>query len=85
MKSRSTAILAATLILVAAGVDARTQLDTTAIDQAVISKLSAQFGINSKVIQHGDCGVSTFLFAYDRKADSFRVVFFSVEISIRPH
>jgi len=53
MKSRSAAIFAATLI-VAAGVDAQTQLDTTVIDQAVISKLSAQFGINSKVIVHLD-------------------------------
>jgi hypothetical protein len=27
---------------------------------------------------NGDCGVSTFLFGYDRKADRFRVVFFNV-------
>ncbi|MDP9170386.1 MAG: hypothetical protein M3N54_07200 [Acidobacteriota bacterium] len=36
------------------GIDAQTQPNTTAIDQAVISKLSAQFGINSKVILHLD-------------------------------
>ena len=35
-------------------VDAQTHLDTTEIDQAVISKLSVQFGINSKVITHLD-------------------------------
>lgn len=39
------------LILV---VDAQTHLDTTAIDRAVISKLSAQFGVHSKVITHLD-------------------------------
>ena len=27
---------------------------------------------------NGNCGVSTFLFAYDRKAERFRVVFFNV-------
>jgi len=54
MKSTYAAIFAATLILVADGVDAQTHLDTTAIDQAVISKLSTQFGINSKVITHLD-------------------------------
>ena len=54
MKSTYAAIFAATLILVAGGVDAQTHLDTTEIDQAVISKLSAQFGINSKVIRHLD-------------------------------
>jgi hypothetical protein len=54
MKSRYAEILAATLMLVAGGLDAQTHLDTTAIDQAVISKLSAQFGINSKVIKHLD-------------------------------
>ncbi len=42
------------VVLVAGGVDAQTHLDTTVIDQAVISKLSAQFGINSKVITHLD-------------------------------
>jgi hypothetical protein len=42
------------LILVAGGVDAQTTLDATAIDRAVISKLSAQFGINSKIITHLD-------------------------------
>jgi hypothetical protein len=154
MKSRHAVILAATLMLVAGGLDAQTHLDTTAIDQAVISKLSAQFGINSKVITHldltqpfqtkslcfvendepdcseemflakyreekvslasrerafyelfasdvvfsgpertlpllriksctnrranGNCGVSMFLFAYDRRADRFRVVFYSM-------
>jgi hypothetical protein len=52
VKSTYAAIIAATLILVAGGIDAQTRLDATAIDQAVISKLSAQFGINSKVIKH---------------------------------
>lgn len=51
VKSRHAVV---TLILVASGVDAQTRLDTIAIDQAVISKLSAQFGINSKVITHLD-------------------------------
>lgn len=52
MKSRRIVIFAATLILVTRGVDAQTHLDTTVIDQAVISKLSAQFGIKSKVVVH---------------------------------
>lgn len=38
----------------AGGVDGQTHLDANAIDQAVISKLSAQFGINSKVVTHLD-------------------------------
>jgi hypothetical protein len=54
MKSTDAAIFAATLILVSGGVEAQTHLDTTGIDQVVISKLSAQFGINSKVITHLD-------------------------------
>ena len=54
MESKYAVISAATLILAAGGVDAQTHLDATAIDQAVISKLSAQFGINSKVIVHLD-------------------------------
>ena len=54
MKSRHAVIFAATLRLVTGGVGAQTRLDTTAIDQAVISKLSAQSGINSKVITHLD-------------------------------
>jgi hypothetical protein len=54
MKSTYAAIFVATLIFVAGGVEAQTQLDATEIDQAVISKLSAQFGINSKVIAHLD-------------------------------
>jgi hypothetical protein len=54
MKSRHAVIFAATLTLVTGAVDAQTHLDTIAIDQAVISKLSAQFGINSKVITHLD-------------------------------
>ena len=54
MRSTYAAIFTATLILVAGGVDAQTHLDTTAIDQAVISKLSTQFRINSKVITHLD-------------------------------
>ncbi len=52
MKSSYAVILAATLVLMNRSVDAQTHLDTTVIDQAVISKLSAQFGINSKVIVH---------------------------------
>ena len=54
MASRRAVIFAATLIFVACGLVAQTQPDTTAIDRAVISKLSAQFGINSKVITHLD-------------------------------
>jgi len=54
MESRRAVICAATLIFVARGLVAQTQLNTTAIDRAVISKLSAQFGINSKVITHLD-------------------------------
>src|ERR1039458_2076583 len=53
MKSKY-AVISATLILAAGGGDAQTGVDPTAIDQAVISKLSAQFGINSKVIVHLD-------------------------------
>lgn len=52
MKSRHAVIFAATLIFTARNVGAQTRLDTTEIDHAVISKLSAQFGINSKVIVH---------------------------------
>lgn len=54
MKSRCAVIFAATLILVTRGLVAQAQRDTTTIDQAVISKASAQFGINSKVITHLD-------------------------------
>ncbi len=54
MRFRYAVILAATLILVAGGIDAQMHLESAAIDQAVISKLSAQFGINSKVIKHLD-------------------------------
>jgi hypothetical protein len=54
MRSTYAAIFAATLILVPGGVDAQPHLDATKIDRAVISKLSAQFGINSKVITHLD-------------------------------
>lgn len=54
MKSTYAAIFVATLILVAGGVEAQTHLDASAIDQAVISKLSAQFGIKSKVVTHLD-------------------------------
>jgi hypothetical protein len=46
VKSTYAAISAAALILVAGGVDAQMRLDTTAIDQAVISKLSAQSGLD---------------------------------------
>ena len=41
-------------MLLAVGLDGQTNLDATAIDQAVISKLSAQFGINSRVVTHLD-------------------------------
>ena len=54
MKSTYAAIFFATLILVAGGVEAQTRRDASAIDRAVISKLSAQFGINSKVVTHLD-------------------------------
>src|SRR5579863_10534960 len=54
MKPAYAAIFAATLILVAGGVEAQSHLDASAIDQAVISKLSAQFGIHSKVVTHLD-------------------------------
>ncbi len=54
MKSRRALIFATTLIFVARGLVAQTQLDTAAIDRAVISKLSAQFGINSRIITHLD-------------------------------
>lgn len=180
--SERAVVFAATLTLVTGGVGAQTALDTPAIDRAVISKVSSQFGINSRIITHldltqpfqtksrwtlvavkqpdeessaedgvgnrrgaislcfvqnsepdcseemflakyreakisfdygpgpfyelftsgvvfagpgktlpllriktctmsganGNCGVSTFLFAYDRKADAFRVVFFNM-------
>ncbi len=54
MKSGFAVTFAVTLTLVAGGLNAQTHIDTTAIDQVVISKLSAQFGINSKVITHLD-------------------------------
>jgi hypothetical protein len=54
VKFRYAVIFAAAFMLTAGGLDAQTKLATTAIDQAVISKLSAQFGINSKVIVHLD-------------------------------
>ncbi len=54
MKFGYAVTFAATLTFVAGGLDAQTHLDTSAIDQVVISKLSAQFGINSKVITHLD-------------------------------
>lgn len=53
MNSRSAVIFAATLLLVRGGVDAQTHVDAAA-ERAVISKLSAQFGIHSKVITHLD-------------------------------
>lgn len=52
MRSRYAVILAGTLLLLGRGADAQTARDATAIDQAVLSKLSSQFGINSKVIKH---------------------------------
>src|SRR5215469_6611508 len=54
MKSRHAVIFAATVILVAGGAAAQTHLATAEIDQAVIAKLSAHFGIHSKVITHLD-------------------------------
>jgi hypothetical protein len=54
MKSACAAIFSAALIIVVGGVEAQTHPDTNAIDQAVISKLSTQFGINSKVVTHLD-------------------------------
>jgi hypothetical protein len=48
------AAFTATLILVTGAVDGQTRLDAAAIDQAVLAKLSAEFGINSKVIAHLD-------------------------------
>ncbi len=54
MKSTYAAIFAAALIPLAADCDAQTHFDTTEIDQAVLSILSAQFGINSKVVVHVD-------------------------------
>jgi hypothetical protein len=47
-------VVVVTLIFVAGGAEAQTHLDASAIDKAVISKLSAQFGINSKVVTHLD-------------------------------
>lgn len=52
MKSTYAAIFFATFV--AGGVEAQTRSDASAIDRAVISKLSAQFGINSKVVTHLD-------------------------------
>jgi hypothetical protein len=54
MRSRYPATLTATLILVCWSVDAQTDRETATIDQAAISELSAQFGVNSKVITHLD-------------------------------
>jgi hypothetical protein len=54
MKSGYAVTLAATLTIVTSGVNAQSLSNTNAVDQAVISKLSAQFGINSKVVTHLD-------------------------------
>jgi hypothetical protein len=54
VNSRYPVAIAATLILVTGGLGAQTHLNTSAIDRAVISKLSAQFGIDSKVTVHLD-------------------------------
>jgi hypothetical protein len=43
-----------TSIFLAGSAEAQTHLDASAIDKAVISNLSAQFGINSKVVAHLD-------------------------------
>jgi hypothetical protein len=54
MRSTHAVIVAATLIFVVRTTDAQTQSDRNPIDQAVIAKLSAQFGINSKAVVHLD-------------------------------
>ncbi len=54
MKSRYAVVVAATLVFAARCADAQTQSRATAIDQAVISILARQFGINSNVIVHLD-------------------------------
>jgi hypothetical protein len=53
MQSGCAAILAASLTL-SGGLAAQSHLDANAADRLVISKLSAQFGIKSKVIAHLD-------------------------------
>lgn len=50
----TTAALAATLMLAAGGASASELVGAAEIDQAVISKLSSLYGINSKVIAHLD-------------------------------
>jgi hypothetical protein len=52
VKSRRILILTAASILATRGIDAQTDRDTARIDRAVLSKLSAQFGIRSKVVAH---------------------------------
>jgi hypothetical protein len=54
MRARHSVVVVVTLIFVAGSAEAQTHLDASAIDKAVISKLSAQFGTNSKVVTHLD-------------------------------
>jgi hypothetical protein len=54
MRAGYSVVVAVTLIFVTGGAKAQMHLDWSAIDKAVIWKLSAQFGINSKVIAHLD-------------------------------
>src|ERR1035441_588518 len=54
MRAGYSVVVVVTLIFVAGSAEAQTHLDASAIDKAVISKLSAQFGINSTVVTHLD-------------------------------
>lgn len=54
MEAREAVIGAATLMLAAWGLGAQVRVDATEIDQVVIAKLRAQFGINAKVITRVD-------------------------------
>jgi hypothetical protein len=54
MKLKYVAIVAASLTFVAIEIGAQTRVTAASIDQAVIAKLSEQFGINSKVVTHLD-------------------------------
>ena len=54
MRAGYSVVVVVTLIFMAGSAETQTHLDASAIDKAVISKLSAQFGINSKVVTHLD-------------------------------
>jgi hypothetical protein len=54
MRAGYSVVVVVTLIFVAGSAEAQTHPDASAIDKAVISKLSAKFGINSKVVTHLD-------------------------------